>query len=184
MQSQNPYRSLQIINSFARKLYDARVMVFKYIVSGGTAAVVNLGLVHILDSYTKIYYVITVNIAFLTAFGVSYSLQKYWTFRDTTRGPEAHKQAIKYFAVSVINLLLNTAIVVMLMELSVSGTSIAGWLAQFGNFITFSVLDTRPVVAAQFIAAFTVAFVSFFVYKFLIFNRNQHETTHSDTESR
>ena len=184
MDTQNTVSLKVKICSACATLYKARVMIFKYVVSGGTAAVVNLGLVHILDSYIKLFYVVSVNIAFLTAFGVSYSLQKYWTFQDRTQGTEAQKQAAKYFIVSVMNLLLNTAIVIALMELGVSGKSFAEWFAQGGDILTFAVLNIRPVVAAQFIAGFAVAFASFFVYKFLIFTNTQHEVAHPDTESR
>lgn len=172
------------LKEIGTKIYNSRYMIFKYIVSGGTAAFVHLGTLHILDSYTNLYYVVSVNIAFLIAFMVSYSLQKYWTFKDTAKGVEAQKQLVKYFAVSLFNLVLNTVIVVILMEIWVKNQSIAQWLAQFGNYITFSLIEFRPVVAAQFVAAFTVAFVSFFVYRFLIFTSKQHETINSDTESR
>jgi len=172
------------LKEIGTKIYNSRYMIFKYVVSGGTAACVHLGTLHILDSYTNLYYVISVNIAFLIAFTVSYSLQKYWTFKDNAKGLEAQKQLVKFFVVSLFNLVLNTIIVVVLMEILIKEQPIAQWLVQFGNHITFSLLEVRPVVAAQFVAAFKVAFISFFVYRFLIFTNKQHETINSDTEGR
>src|SRR3989344_8484307 len=84
-------------------------IIIKYIISGGTAAIVDLTILYFLDSL-GMYYLISVNIAFIIAFIVSFSLQKYWTFNDS-RGNRTHYQMIIYFVVSVINVFINTIII-------------------------------------------------------------------------
>ena len=84
-------------------------IIFKYIVSGGTAALVDLSVLNLLDNL-GIHYILSVNIAFIIAFGVSFSLQKYWTFRDSKEG-KTHHQAFIYLIVSIVNAFLNTTII-------------------------------------------------------------------------
>ena len=73
----------------------------KYIISGGTAAAVNLSSLYILTEFFHIWYIISATTAFIGAFAISFTLQKFWTFKDhETEG--MHKQLSLYFIVILI----------------------------------------------------------------------------------
>lgn len=126
----------------------------KYIISGCTAALVNLTTLHFLDVYSGFHYLLSVNIAFITAFFISFFMQKYWTFSDN-RKDKTGLQLIKYFSISVINVFLNSFLIYLL----VSKIEIPG------------ILFLRQVVLAQILSAIIVAIESYFVYKILIFDK-------------
>jgi len=121
--------------------------IFKYIVAGGTAAVVDLSLLYLLTEFWGIWYLLSTILAFMGAFAVSFTLQKFWTFRDHAMDG-IHKQLTMYFVVTAINLGLNTLFVYLLVE--------------HGDLW---------YMLAQVIAGVTIAFESFLVYKFIIFKR-------------
>ena len=124
-------------------------IIIKYIISGGTAAVVDLAVLNFLDSL-GMYYVLSVNIAFIIAFFVSFCLQKYWTFNDAGKS-KTHNQLIIYFAVSVSNAFLNTLIIHILLS--------------YGIVTQISFI--RPVIIAQIISGALIAFESFIIYRYL-----------------
>ncbi len=119
--------------------------VFRYILSGGTAAFVNIGLLYIFTDVFGIWYLFSATLSFLVAFVVSFGFQKFWTFEDhSTDG--LHGQAILYLFVALVNLCLNTAFVYMLVE-----------------FVHVH------YVLAQIISGVVIACESFFVYRKFIF---------------
>lgn len=129
--------------------------IIKYLISGCSSAFVDLFILHILDTYTGLHYLISVNIAFLCAFFLSFFLQKYWTFSD--KGNEKTKmQMIMYFTISVINVFVNSFLIHTILN----------------NFSIPEIFILRPVVIAQILAAFFVATESFFVYRYLIFKKS------------
>src|SRR3989344_1991125 len=129
-------------------------IIIKYIISGGTAAVVDLAVLNFLDSL-GMYYVLSVNIAFIIAFFVSFCLQKYWTFNDAGKS-KTHNQLSIYFAVSVSNAFLNTLIIHILLS--------------YGIVTQISFI--RPVIIAQIISGALIAFESFIIYRYFIFRKN------------
>ena len=60
-------------------------MIVRYIISGGTAAVVDLAVLYALNSILGIHYIPAAIAAFSIAFFVSFVLQKFWTFRSTSK---------------------------------------------------------------------------------------------------
>jgi putative flippase GtrA len=129
---------------------------FRYLISGGTAAFVDLFLLHIFDAYFGFHYLISVNLAFIIAFFVSFSMQKHWTFKDSNN-KDVKKQIIKYFIVSIINVFINSIFISLLLHIN----------------IIPELPIIRPLVAAQIIASIIIAFESFVIYRFFIFNRNK-----------
>jgi putative flippase GtrA len=119
--------------------------IVRYIISGGTAAVTNLLLLFLLVQFLQIHYLIASMLAFLCAFGVSFTLQKFWTFnnRETAR---AHTQLALYLAITLANLGVNT----LLMYVFV--TELGLWY-----------------LLAQIIAGALVALYSYFVYQKFVF---------------
>lgn len=122
----------------------------KYVVSGGSAAVVNLGLLYILTEYAHLYYLLSAVCSFLAAFFISFLLQKFWTFADK-QTTNMHWQMASFFAVSLCNLLLNTALLYVLVDF-------------------FHIW----YIAAEVCAGIFLAAITFFVYRHVIFSGMIH----------
>ena len=119
--------------------------VIKYLISGCSAAVVNLSVLYVLTEFGQIWYIASSGFAFVAAFAVSFTLQKFWTFGDAS----VHmikKQLVMYLVAAVINLGVNT----MLMY----------------SFVEYLHLH---YLIAQIITSGLLAIGSFFVYQHLIF---------------
>jgi len=113
----------------------------RYVVSGGSGAIVNIGSLFILTHFFGVWYLISSIIAFLASFVVSFTLQRAWTFDiRTTDGLARHTSL--YFVVAVGNTFLNTVLV-------------------FG-FVEYLYLW---YVAAQVVAGAIIALMSFFLYR-------------------
>lgn len=121
--------------------------IIKYIVSGGTAAAVDIGFLVLFTEVFGWWYITSAIVAFLIAFGVSFTLQKFWTFKDKTTD-NMHAQLSLYLLVGVINLLINSALMYFFVDI------VGMWY-----------------VAAQVLTGGLIAVMSFFVYKKLIFKK-------------
>jgi glycosyltransferase involved in cell wall biosynthesis len=139
-------------------------IIVKYLISGGTAAVVSLVSLNYLDSL-GLHYLISVNIAFIFAFFVSFSLQKYWTFNDA-KVSKTHHQMMIYFVITFSNLFLNSLIVHLLMT----------WNIVPHDFVF------RQVVWAQIVASAFIAIESFIIYRYLIFKKDTIKKVHLYTK--
>ncbi len=82
-------------------------VVFRYIISGGTSATVDLVALYILNSVLYIHYLLSATIAFSIAFFVSFTLHKFWTFRNHSM-ENTHRQVFMYLGTSLFGLSLNT----------------------------------------------------------------------------
>lgn len=123
--------------------------IIKYLIAGGTAALVDLGLLYFFTNFLGIWYLISACLAFVAAFFVSFSLQKFWTFRDGDK-EVMFKQMRIYLAVALANFALNAG----LMFILVDGFKI--WY-----------------MFAQLMASGLIACESYLIYKFVIFNKNK-----------
>jgi dolichol-phosphate mannosyltransferase len=148
------HRFIQTICSFfeqrAPTLYSLVVRyqtVVRYVISGGTAAVVDLGLLFIFTDVFHIWYLLSAVIAFLFAFFTSFFMQKFWTFQDSAT-ERIHQQIALYFIVAIANLILNTALMYVFVE-----------------FIRLHYMLSQVVVALL------IACGSFFVYRNFIFKK-------------
>jgi len=127
-----------------RAVYKRRELI-KYVLSGGTAAFVDLFLLYILTSLLGVWYLLSAVFAFIGAFFVSFYLQKFWTFRDGDR-LKMKRQMIQYFSIGVTNLGINT----------------------LGMYLAVDIFHVW-YLAAQFLVSILIALESFLVYKYLIF---------------
>jgi len=117
----------------------------RFFVSGITATAVNLILLYVLTEFAGIWYLISLAVSFLVAFGVSFFLQKFWTFAN--RGRERmHAEATWFFVVQVGGLSFNMLALYALVEV-------------FGLWY----------MAAQFLISIVIAITNFYIFKFLIF---------------
>lgn len=123
-------------------------VVVRFIISGGTSAVVDLTFLYILNSVLKMHYLPAAIIAFLIAFCVSFTLHKFWTFKSHVE--ETHKQAVMYMASSLFGLCLNTLLMYV-----------------FVDIFNFAVLVAQVIVGAM------VAFSSFFISHNFVFKNKK-----------
>ncbi|MEI7688596.1 MAG: GtrA family protein [Candidatus Nomurabacteria bacterium] len=88
--------------------------IVRYIFSGGVAVFANLTILFVLTKYLHMFYLISAIIAFCFGVLVSYSLHKFWTFKNYLIG-NMSSQFYIFFIYSILILCLNT----ILMYLSV-----------------------------------------------------------------
>jgi len=130
-------------------LADKHKVIVKYLISGGTATITDLGILYILTDLAGMWYIMSAVLSFAIAFFVSFFLQKFWTFRDTNR-EQIHKQMSLYLLVALINLGINTWGMYVLVE----------WAHLW-------------YMLAQVVMGGLVACGSFLIYKFFIFKTNE-----------
>lgn len=135
------------------------IKIVRYVISGGTAAVIDLSFLYLFVEYLKIWYLLSAVIAFLIAFTISFTLQKFWTFKDKSV-ERMHTQATLYLIVSLINLGLNTFFIYLFVE-----------YAHFHYFFS------------QFITGALLAVSSFFVYSLFIFKPLPAESSSKSEEA-
>lgn len=121
--------------------------IFRFLVSGGTSTFTNIFLLYLFTDIFGIWYIISAVMAFIAAFIVSFSLQKFWTFNDMSKDG-IHRQAIIYFTAALINLFIN-----------------AGLLYVFVEYLKLHYL------IAQVIISVFIAIENYFIYQFVIFKR-------------
>jgi putative flippase GtrA len=93
----------------------SRFTFVRYLVSGGTAAAVNIGCALFLYHVVHIQYLYASSIGFLMGFLVSFMLQKYWTFQNKTH--TLLKLQFMYFSLlTFINLGLTIVLVYLLTD--------------------------------------------------------------------
>ena len=80
----------------------------RFVISGGTAAVTHLSVLFLLNGIYGIHYLISTTFGFLCAFGVSFTLHKFWTFKSHEERTE--KQAVMYLGTSLFGLFLNNVL--------------------------------------------------------------------------
>jgi len=121
----------------------------RFLIAGGTATAVNLATLYALVHFAGLWYLLSSVIAFFMGFVVSFTLQKFWTFKDH-RTDVVGKQLVVYLGIVLFNLLLNTALVYVLVE-----------------YVGFS-----PIFA-QALAALTIAVEGYFAYKIFVFQDSE-----------
>ena len=129
------------------KNYAGHTKIMRFVISGGSATLVNLGSLFFLTHLFHIWYLVSAVFAFLFSFGVSFFLQKFWTFRDASRNG-IHKQAGVYFLVMICGLTINTSILYILVEY-------------------FSL----HYLVAQFLSGIIIAFFNYKMYHTFIFHK-------------
>ncbi len=133
---------------------------FRYVISGSTSAVVDLSVLYVLNSVLHMQYLISAILAFLVAFGVSFSLHKFWTFRTDIQH-DSRKQIMLYLGTSLCGLLLNTGLMYLFVD----------------YMLEHIVLDLHVrVIIAQVFAGLLVACCTFFVSRNLVFKWHLNES--------
>jgi putative flippase GtrA len=120
-------------------------------ISGATATVVDLTLLYFFHGFWQIGLILSSSMAFISAFGVSFYLQKFWTFRNKNT-EKIPRQLLIYIFVATTNLFLNAFIV---------HTAVR-------EFHIFYLL-------AQLLSTIFLSIWSFLMNKFVIFERGYRE---------
>lgn len=132
--------------------YPRLFKVFRYGVSGSLGAAVDLSVFFVLFRFSGIGYIFSAVFSFLAAFAVSFTLQKFWTFRNRENGAFASQIKI-YFTIAVMNVCLTA----LGMRLVVEG------------------LGFHPLLA-KIIVSLVIAFESFFLYRLVFRERKVQKT--------
>ncbi|MFZ2621026.1 MAG: GtrA family protein [Minisyncoccia bacterium] len=123
----------------------------RFFLSGGTAGVADLIALYFLHNIFGFYYLLSAIVAFILAFGVSFTLHKFWTFKSHEE--ETHRQIVSYFMTSLFGLFLNTTLMYV-----------------FVDYFHINVL------LSQVIVGLLVACVSFFISRNIVFKYKQKTT--------
>jgi len=123
--------------------------IIRFLISGGLATSMNLLTLYFLAHIMGIWYLTSSILAFFVGFVASFTLQKFWTFRDH-RKDIIGRQLVIYLTIVLVNLVFNTALVYIFVEY----------------------MELWPLVA-QALAALIIAVEGFFAYKFFVFNETQ-----------
>ncbi len=120
----------------------------KYLLSGAISTTIHLLILSFAYRYLNLQIISATTLAYLIAFGVSFSLQKFWTFRNKAK--RYFEQIYLYLLVGVFNLFFNAA----LMQALVVN------------------LDFHYLLS-QLLTSGLVALNSFLLYKYLVFKHNK-----------
>lgn len=125
--------------------------ILKYVISGGTAAAVTVSTLYFFTDIVGVWYVFSSVLGYVTGFGVSFTLQKFWTFGDK-KTDKIKSQAFFYALTLSVNLILNT----------------------YGIYVFVQHLGFNYLVA-QIIVGLLIACGSFFIYRNFIFKKNKEQ---------
>lgn len=121
--------------------------IMRYLIGGVSVFLFSIGLLYIFVDILGVWYLWATTMAFILSLGMSFTVQKYWTFRDhSTDGLTGQMGA--YAFLQVFNLAANGS----LMFIAVGKIGIPHLVAQVGttatiaiwSFLAYRYLFTRP----------------------------------------
>lgn len=127
----------------------------RYLISGGTAAVTNLGVLFILVDFFHIWYLIGAVLSFMTAMIVGFILQKFFAFNDHTKD-RIKRQSALYIVYQLFNLGLNTVLM----------------------YVGVDLLHMSYIVA-QMIIFCAMTIYSYLIYKYFLFTPKMVEVVNN-----
>jgi len=133
------------------KICEKRKSIVKFIFAGSSAAVVDLIFLYFFHGLLKWDLVISTSVAFILSFVVSFTLQKFWTFRNYSQ----RKIPIQ-FVLYIVNAFI--------------GLNINGLLMHY-----FVIQLNIWYLLAQIFVNLMIGFYNFFVYKFIVFRKHPNE---------
>jgi putative flippase GtrA/aryl carrier-like protein len=123
----------------------------RFVISGGTATLVNLATLYVLTHFLGIWYLYSSILAFAASFFVSFSLQKFWTFGENSHD-RMQAQATLFLGVMLFALSLNTVLIYIFVELA-----------------------NAHYLLGQLASGILIAFVNYFSYKHVVFSEKKFE---------
>jgi putative flippase GtrA len=131
---------------------EKRKSVIKFIFAGSSAAAVDLIFLYLFHGVLLWHLVVSTSLAFILSFAVSFTLQKFWTFRNYSQ-KKIPVQFVLYIGNAFIGLNLNG----FLMHYTVNRLHI--WY-----------------LLAQILVNILIGIYNFFIYKFIVFRKHPDET--------
>lgn len=132
---------LNFFKIFVSKKLSFNNQLIRFLISGGSAAVVDLSVLFLLVEIFNMWYVVSVVIAFLVALLVSFTLQKYWTFKNMDTKKILWQGPI-FFVIQSVNFVINTLGVIFFVEYiglhPVLSQVIVGFLLAISSYFIFS----------------------------------------------
>jgi len=132
-------------------LCDNHKAVLKFFIAGGLASLTDLVLLYVFHGWFRWGLVLSTSLAFILSFIVSFSLQKFWTFRNYDRA-----MAIRQFLLYVINAVVG---------LNLNGLGMHLLVNKYKIWYMFS----------QVVVIVLIGFYNFIIYRFIIFRSSSHE---------
>jgi len=129
--------------------------VIKFIFAGGTAGVTDLVLLFLFHGVFKWGLVFSTSAAFILSFLISFTLQKFWTFRNYRQD-----RVVRQFFIYILNAFIGLNLNGLLMHILVNKYAV--WY-----------------LLAQIIVNLAIGVWNFIVYKFLVFRTDKHEIVRS-----
>ncbi|OGG55059.1 hypothetical protein A3D62_00255 [Candidatus Kaiserbacteria bacterium RIFCSPHIGHO2_02_FULL_49_11] len=122
--------------------------IVRFLIAGTTATLVNMIVLYALTEFAGVWYLLSLTVAFLIAFLISFTLQKFWTFAEKNK-ERIGNQAIWFFIVQMGGLLFN----------------------MLALYIAVDVFDLW-YMGAQFFILLFIAASNFLIFRFVIFNKH------------
>lgn len=97
-----------------KKLINKNSRFIRYCIGGGFAFLVDLSLLYILTEYVRLWYLYSATLSFVVTAMVNYTIQKYWTFKNSER--KIGQQFLSFLIIQVIGLLLNNLTLYIFVE--------------------------------------------------------------------
>ncbi len=108
---------LTALHKRAELLIGARTYkLIRYVISGGTAALVNWAVLFLLVEFGSMYYLYASILAFVVSIAASFTMHKFWTFQDKPVH-DIHVQFSRYAGIIFLSLLLNTVLVYLFVDI-------------------------------------------------------------------
>lgn len=101
--------------TFPFNLVRRYAQVIKFLIAGGTAFVLHISLLYLFTEVFGVYYLLSNGMAFAISFGVSFSLQKFWTFKNNSM-EHLHLQIPLYLGMQAGNIVVNSILLYGLVE--------------------------------------------------------------------
>lgn len=92
-------------------------MIVRFLFAGGISFLTNMSVLYLLTQLFDVWYLAASVISFCVSIAVSFVVQKYWTFKDFSKN-QIVQQSIRYTAVCLFNLLLNTVTIYLLVDVA------------------------------------------------------------------
>ncbi len=112
----------------------------RFVICGTASAATNIFLLYVLTDLAGIWYLTSSVLAFVIALLVSFTLQKFVTFKDGATN-KLHHQFSKFFVAALLGVILNTAIVYVCVEYLgvwyIISQVIAGIFVMVQNFMLY-----------------------------------------------
>ena len=121
--------------------------IVRFLIAGTTATLVNMIVLYALTEFAGVWYLLSLTVAFLIAFLISFTLQKFWTFAEKNK-ERMGNQAVWFFIVQMGGLLFNMLALYIAVDV-------------FGLWY----------MGAQFFILLFIAASNFLIFKFVIFNK-------------